>query len=146
MTHRAESVVARVVTNVTGLTTTGSNVYRGKLTPIAETVSNALRVYLGEDKMLGEYSQSLMDWELTVYVESFAKSPTAQIDTQLNLIREQVTIALQADYTQGLAYVLNTIEGDAAEPELSAEGAQAMGSQRLEWKIHYRRSRTNPGA
>lgn len=144
--HRAESVIATVVTKITGLTTTGANVYRGKATPIAESVSNAIRVYMGEDNMLGEYSHLLMDWQLTVYVESFAKSPTAQIDTQLNLIREQVTIALQADYTQGLAYVLNTIEGDAGEPELSAEGAQAMATQRLEWKFHYRRQRTNPGA
>lgn len=144
--HRAESVMAAVVTKVTGLTTTGANVYRGKSTPIAEGVNNALRVYMGEDTMLGEYSHSLMDWELTVYVESFARSPTAQIDTQLNLIREQVTIALQADYTQGLGYVITTTEGDADEPELSAEGAQAMGTQRLTWKIHYRRSRTNPGA
>lgn len=144
--HRAESIVAAVVTKVTGLTTTGNNVYRGKMTPIAANVNNALRVYMGEDKLIGEYSQSLMDWELTVLIESFAKSATAQIDTQLNLIREQVTIALQADYTQGLAYVRNTVEGDAERPELSAEGEQAMGSQRLEWKFHYRRSRTNPGA
>ena len=146
MTHRAESIVSAVVTTVTGLTTTGSNVYRGRMTPIAADVSNALRVYLGEDSLLGEYSQAKMDWELTILIESFAKSPTAQIDTRLNTIREEVTIALQADYTQGLAYVINTLEGNAARPEFSAEGEQAMGSQVMEWKIHYRRSRTDPGA
>ncbi len=146
MTHRAESIVAAVTTTVTGLVTTGANVYRGRLTPIPVGVNNALKVYLGPDEFKTDLSQTLQDWELTIYIDSFTRSPTAQIDTQLNKIREEVTVALNANYTQGLSYVLNTAEGDADAPELSGEAAQASGGQRLAWKFHYRRSRTNPGA
>ena len=146
MTHRAETLLVAVVTTVTGLTTTGSNVYRGKLTPIPPTVNNALKVYLGPDAHLADMSPALQDWELTVYLDSYTRSPTLQIDTQLNKIREEVTVALNADHTQGLSFVVNTTEGDADEPELSGQAAAASGSMRMAWKFHYRRSRTNPGA
>ncbi len=146
MTHRAESVIAAVVTAVTGLTTTGANVYRGKITPIPAAVNDALRVYMGEDTRLDDLLTGVQDWQLTVHIESFTKSPTAQIDTRLNLIREEVTIALRADETLGLAFVVASNEAGAARPELSAEGEQHAGSQELTWEIHYRRSRADPGA
>lgn len=146
MTHRAESITATVVTKVTGLTTTGSNVNRGRTSKRAESVANALDVTMGGDEFIRDLSQTLQDWELTIYIDSFVKSPTAQIDTQLNKIREEVTIALQADITQGLSYLWDTVEGSADKPDQSGEGNQATGSQRLTWKFKYRRSRTNPGA
>lgn len=146
MTHRAESIVDAVVTKVTGLTTTASRVYRGRVYALADANLPALCVYMGEDKVIGQYSQAKFDCELTVNIEAVVKASTAQVDTTLNLIREQVTIALQSDYTQGLSYVLNTTEGDASAPELSGDGEQTSAAQKLEWKFHYRRSRTNPGA
>lgn len=146
MTHRAESIITAVVTNVTGLTTTGARVYRGRVYALAGTNLPALCVYQGEDKVIGQYSQSKYDCELTITIEAVVKASTTQVDTTINLIREQVTIAMQTDYTQGLSYVLNTIEGDASAPELSGDGEQTSAAQKLEWKIHYRRSRTDPGA
>ena len=146
MTHRAEQIIVAVVTAVTGLTTTGSNVNRGRTAKRAESVAAALDVNMGGDEFLRDYSQTLQDWEMTIYIDSFTKSPTTQIDTTLNLIRREVTVALNADYTQGLSFMLNTIEGDAGAPDVSGEGNQASGSQRLTWKFHYRRSRTDPGA
>lgn len=146
MTHRAESIIGAVVTNLTGLTTTGARVYRGRATALADDKLPALCVYLGDDKIIGQYSQAKYDCELTITVEALVKTTATQVDTTLNLIREQVTIALQTDYTQGLAYVLNTMEGDASEPELSGEGEKPAAAMKLDWKFHYRRSRTDPGA
>jgi hypothetical protein len=146
MTHRAESIVVAVVAKVTGLTTTGTNVFRGRVYALADTSLPALCVYLGEDRILGQYSQAKFDSELTVNIEAVVKTSSTQVDTVLNQIREQVTIALQADYTQGLAYLLNTLEGDAAAPELSGDGEQQSAALKLEWKFHYRRARTDPGA
>lgn len=138
--------MAAVVTNVTGLTTTGANVFRGRVYAVPDTSLPALAVYQGEDKVLGQYSQALYDCELTVLIEALVKTSSQQVDTLLNQIREQVTIALQSNYTQGLAYVLNTTEGDAAAPELSGEGDKPTAALRMEWRFLYRRSRTNPGA
>lgn len=146
MTHRAESIIDTVKTRVTGLTTTGSNVFRGRVYPAQASELPGLWLYLGPDEPQADYSQDLIDSLLTVHIEAAVKSPTAQIDTELNKIREEVTIALQADYTQGLAYVIDTLEGEVAEPELSGEGEQPVGVLRMTWQFLYRRSRTDPGA
>lgn len=146
MTHRAESILAAVVTKVTGLTTTGANAFRGRVYAVPEANLPAVCVYLGQDRILGQYSQAVYDCELTVILEALVKTSSAQVDTLLNKIREEVTIALQTDYTQGLSYVLNTVESDTSAPELSGEGDKPSGAMRMEWLLHYRRSRTNPGA
>lgn len=146
MTHRAESVVQAVVAKVTGLTATGARVYRGRVYPVQAGELPCLLVYMGGDEIVARMSNALIDSSLTIYVEALTRSASSQIDTLLNTIREQVTIALAADHTQGLGYVIDSIEGDTPQPELSGEGEQIAGSLRMEWKFIYRRSRTNPGA
>ena len=143
MTHRAEQIVATIVTTLTGLTTTGANVFRGREYNIPDTNLPALKIYMGTDTKLEEYSQGQMDWELSIRIVGVVKS-TGQIDTTLNLIRNEITVALQADHTQGLGFLLDSIEGDAAEPIFSV-GDQQIAEQELEWQFMYRRSRNDPG-
>ena len=146
MTHRAEQIIDAVVTTLTGLTHTGSNVFRGRVHAVPEAKLPALCVYLGPDKIIGQYSQAKFDSELTILVEALVKTADEQVDELLNQIRKEVTIALQADYTQGLSFVLNTLEGDTDAPELSGEGEKPSAALKMEWKFHYRRSRTDPSA
>lgn len=146
MTHRAESIVAAVLTKVTGLTTTAARAFRGRVYPLQASELPAVFVYQGPDEITQHLLQGKLDSLLTVHVEAVAKSPTAQIDTTLNLIREEVTVALQADYTQGLAYVIDTREVGAEAPALTGDGDAPSGTLRMTWQIHYRRSRANPGA
>lgn len=146
MTHRAESIVEAVKIKVTNLTTTSARVYRGRVYPMQAAELPGLLVYLGQDEIIQNLSTGKLDSRLTLHIDAVVKSPTAQIDTTLNLIREEITIALQADHTQGLAYVIDTIEMGAGEPALTGEGDQPVGVMRLTWQIHYRRSRANPGA
>ena len=144
--HRAEQIIAAVVTKATGLTTTGTRVFRGRVYPLQETDLPALTVYLGSDKPNEETSSySFIDSNLTISIDAHVKS-TAQVDTTLNEIRKQVTFALQADITQGLAFVIDTVEGDASEPELTGEGDKPIARMRMDWTIRYRRSRKDASA
>jgi len=145
MTHRAESIVERIKTVVTGLTTTSTRVYRGRVYPLQESEVPGLLVYMGQDRIVNVLSQSLMDSMLSVHIDEVVKA-TGQVDTTLNLIREQVTIALQADHTLTLSYVMGIEESGADEPNLSGEGDQRIATMRTTWQVLYRRSRTNPGA
>ena len=52
--HRAEDVIAKVKTLVTGLTTTGSHVERGRFYPFAEDVAAGLTVRQGQFTPVGE--------------------------------------------------------------------------------------------
>ncbi len=146
MTHRAESILEAVKGKVTSLTTTGTRVYRGRVYPLQSAELPGLLVYLGQDEIIQNLSTGKLDSRLTVHIDAVVKSPTAQVDTTLNLIRSEVTVALQADYRQGLAYVMDTLELGAGEPALTGEGDQPIGVMRMTWQIHYRRSRADPGA
>lgn len=144
--HRAEQIIDAVVTTLTGLTHTVDNVFRGRVHAVPEAKLPALCVYLGPDKQIGQYSQAKIDSELTILVEALVKTADEQVDQLLNQIRKEVTVALQADYTQGLSFVLNTLEGDTDAPDLSGEGEKPSAALKMEWKFHYRRSRTDPSA
>jgi len=143
MTHRAESIMQAVVTNVTGLTTTSTRVSRGRAYPISDVP--ALTVEMGQD-VVALQNLSYIDRDLDIVITGHAKQ-TTQYDTTLNLIREEVHIALMANRQQGLTnYVLDTMPVGDGAPELSGDGDQPISRQRMTWRIRYRHSVTNPGA
>lgn len=144
--HRREQILDAVVTTLTGLTQTGDNVFRGRVHALPDSQIPALCIYQGEDREIGQYAQAKIDRELDITVEALVKTSTTQVDELLNLIAKEVCVALQADYTQGLSFVINTIEGDTGKPELSGEGEKPAAAMTMQWKFHYRRSRTDPSA
>ncbi len=151
MTARAETILATVKTLLTGLTTTGSNVQRGQIYGHQAADLPALAIFMGADQPELEQQTGLIDWELTLRVESTVlidaeyTADDAGLDTQLNLIREEVHAALMADHTLGLAFVIDVTPGAAGEPNLSGDGAEPIGSQVLEFLIQYRSSRVDIG-
>ena len=142
--HRAESIMDAVVAAVTGLTTTGANVNRARAYPLEVSGIPALLVWQGEDstqtEMIGDEVISLLE----VHIDAVVREPSAQIDTTLNLIREEITVALMADYTLGLVYVAGIMEQSADEPELSGDGDSPIAQMRTNWDVQYQRSRTDP--
>jgi len=143
--HLAEHIMVSLLATLKGLTTTGNNVIRGRVYSFDESIKNALTLSMGPDTRLEPEMQSFddLDSELIVYIDSHVKTVTEQIDTQLNLIRAEITIALALDYTQG-GLVIDTTEIGADEPELTGEGAAISGTQRNTFLIHYRRKINDP--
>lgn len=142
--HLAERIMDAVVAAVTGLVTTGANVHRARAYPVQVADVPALLVWQGEDsaqtELLGDAVTSL----LNVHIDAVAREPADQIDTTLNLIREEVTVALMADYTLGLAYVEGIMERDAEEPAIVGEGDAPAAQMRMNWDVTYQHSRTDP--
>jgi len=144
---RAENIITAIVTAVTSLDTTSANVFRGRVYELPETSLPCLCVYLGFDNPRsdgGSSSWVYIDSDLTINIEAVVKDSSAQVDTTLNQIRYEIGQALQADITQGLAYVMNTTEGPAGVT-LDGGGDETVGRMRMEWTVLYRRLRyTNP--
>lgn len=134
---RAEDIMDAVVTAVTGLTTTGSNVRRARVYDWDTTPS--LSVYMGQDTVINELISGLLDWELIVVVESHVSGTS--VDQTINTIRKEVHSALMSDHTLGLNFVHDINPELAGEPELDA-GDKPIARQRLEYKVTYRTSRT----
>ena len=143
MTHRAELIMAAVLTNVTGLTTTGARVSRGRAYPVETTP--ALTVESGNDQIVVQ-NLSFIDREMDVLITAHVKT-TGQYDTTLNLIREQVHIALMANRSQGLiSVIIDTMPVGDEAPELTGDADKPTARQRMNWRIKYRHAVTNPGA
>jgi len=144
--HKAEHIMQAVVAAVTGLATTGSNVSRGRVQPQEVETYNALSVYMGPDTPLVDELQNwtITDSILIVIIDIMVKTNNVQIDTQLNQIRQELTVALFTDYTQGLDFILELEEGQTQQPELEGEGSLTSASMRTLWEFKYRRARNNP--
>lgn len=146
--HRAEQIVQAVIGKVTGLTTTSTRVYRSRTADLQDSNLPALVVHLGPDVPASDGASSsfrYIDGDLTIGIDAVVKETTDTLAEQkLNLIRKEVTIALMADYAQGLPFVLNTTEGSAV-PELE-RGDKVRGTMRMDFRVRYRRSRTDPSA
>lgn len=141
--HRAEDIVTTIVTQLTGLATTGSRVFRDREYELSEAELPALLVYMVSDNPRQPSilaAPGLLDCELRLIVEAVVKSSAAQVDTTLNQIRYEVSQALHDDVTQGLTYVMHTVEGMAV-PELQPDVDQMVGRLRMDWMVLYRRSR-----
>ena len=144
--HRAEQIIAAVKTLVTGLTTTGANVDRGRGEEVAAELTPALRVYMGADTIVEPWAQQLLDSDLEVVIEAKVHDAAANVETTLNQIRKEVNIALAADYTLALAFVHAIVEIGAGRPQISGDLAKPAASMELRYLVKYRRSRTDPSA
>lgn len=137
--------MARVQTLVTGLTTTGSRVDRGRDTDVVPEKTPALRVAMGPDTAVDPWAQALLDWDLQVAVTGYVHSAATNVETLMNQIRKEVHIALCADHTLGLAFVLAIVPLGAV-PGRAGEMAKPAGTITLNFGVRYRTSRTDPSA
>lgn len=138
MAGETELIMSTVESMVTGLTTTGDEVHRGRTNPLAEGATNALSLYQGpDDKVADEWPTSRR--ALTLYIDAHTQSPTEQVDTRLNQIRDEVDAAMTAVRSLGLSFVIDVEPGGPEEPELSGDGEQVTAVLRMPWLIKYRR-------
>lgn len=146
--HLREQILDAVVTNVTGLATTGANVHRFRFYPQGDANLPSLNVLQGTDDPVDDLAPEsvyhYVDRRLTVFVEARAQATTGQVDETLNQIAKEVTVALKSSITQGISSVRNTVEGPTEEPEASEEGSKKTAMLVMTWYLDYRTSRTDP--
>jgi len=141
MTHKAETILSTIKTNLTGLTTTRSRVKRDQIRNIKETP--ALSIEMGESEIVAELSNSLLDCWQTVNIE-ITVAQNSELSTTINKIKEEIIIKLNQDITQGLEFVTDTEELDPEEIEFSGEGETPQAYQVFPWRFRYYRNRSNP--
>lgn len=137
MTDRAESVLAAFTTAVTGLTTTGARVVRGRVYPV--DIVPALTVNMGAEQTVNDGNTTYQDEYLDIEVQVYVKDNTS-VDGALNQIRAEVYKAVLADYKLGLAYVLDTQWMGRDAPSRSGEMENKSARQTLNFRVNYRHS------
>lgn len=136
MAHLRKQIRDQVITTLTGLATTGTNVFRSRVYNNEASKLPCLCVYtLSENIEDATLSPVKYERALELAVEGYAKA-TSNIDDTLDQIALEVEEALAADLT------LNSLALDCAlqstEINLISDGDQPIGAIRLSFEIHYR--------
>ncbi len=143
MSHVRQQIREYFGTNLTGLTTTGSNVYQSRVYPLDNTRLPALLIYTkseaSEPIVIG--TDRVMSRELSVVVEGYVKS-TTNFDDTIDTISKEVEEAIAADRTLGGLAKDTYIE--STEISFNAEGEKPLGYVSLTFISNYYVQETNP--
>ena len=142
MAHLRQSIRERVATDVTGLTTTGSNVFQTRLYPVEAGSLPCLLVYTTseESEVTEMASPRPMTRTLNVVVQGIVSA--TQPDDTLDLISKEVEVALAGDVT------INSLASNSylssTEIEINADGSKPVGIVMLNYVVEYRNLDNNP--
>ena len=136
MAHVRKQIRDNIVTTLTGLATTGSNVYRTRVYPLADNKLPGLAIYTDTEEIetVSITPPRTQMRALTVKVEAFVKS-VSNFDDSLDTISEEIEQALAADVTRGGLAKDTTVT--TFEAEFSGEGDQPVAVGRLTIRVDY---------
>ena len=130
-------------TTLTGLTTTGSNVYESRVYTLQEDTLPSLVIYTkseaSEPVVMG--ADRVMSRELSVVVEAYCKA-TSDFDDTIDTISKEVEEAIMADRTLGGLAKDTYVE--STEIEYTGDGEQPVGYVTLTFLTNYYVQETNP--
>jgi len=134
--HIRQQIREKFGTTLTGLTTTGSNVFESRVYPLENTNLPALIIYTksetSEPIVIG--TDRLMSRELSIIVECYVKA-TSNFDDTIDTISKEVEVAIAADRTlDGLA---KDTYLESTEIEFNAEGEKPLGYVSLTFLTNY---------
>lgn len=141
--HVRQQIREKFGTTLTGLTTTGSNIYQSRVYPLENINLPALVIYTksetSEPIVIG--TDRVMSRELSVIVEGYVKA-TSNFDDTIDTISKEVEEAIAADRTlDGLA---KDCYLESTEIEFNGEGEKPLGYVSLTFLTNYYVQETNP--
>ena len=141
--HIRQQIREQVGSTLTGLTTTGSNVFQTRVYPLENTNLPALVIYTKSEtsEPLVISANRIMSRELQLIIEIYVKQ-TSNFDDEVDKICKEVEIALSADTTiNGLAkdsFIQST------EIEYNTEGEKPLSYGILTFLTNYYVDETRP--
>ena len=137
MTHVRQQIRDDIVTTLTGLATTGSNVFRSRIFPLEETNLPALCIYTKSET--SEYDTiglpRSVNRVLDVAVEAYVKG-VSNYDNTLDTIAVQMEEAIAADITLG--GLAKDAQITAFEADFAGDGEQPVAVGRFTVTVEYR--------
>jgi len=142
MAHLRQSIRERIGTLVTGLSTTGSNVFQSRVYPVEDGSLPCLLVYTtSEESEVTEIaSPRPMTRFLNVIVQGVVGATTP--DDTLDDISKEVEVALAGDVS--INNLANNSFLSSTTIEFNAEGAKPIGTVMLNYIVEYRNLDNNP--
>ena len=136
MAHVRKQIRDAVATAVTGLTTTGSNVFASRVRPISDSQLPCLLVYTTNEVInLEGGTLDAPERLLSVRISGVIEA-TESLDDTMDIIAAEVEVALGADITMGgLAVGADLLD---TTMDLDGEAEKQVGTINLNYIISYR--------
>ena len=136
MSHVRKQIRDNIVTTVTGLATTGSNVYQSRVYPISAGSLPALTVYTKSESseyLTLAYPRSV-ERTMTIAVQAYCQGATGY-DNTLDQIAVEIEEAIAADVTRGnIAKDTRVVEFDS---DYSGDPDQPVASATITIEVDY---------
>lgn len=137
MSHVRQQIRDDIVTTLTGLTTTGSNIFRSRIFPLEETNLPALCIYTKSET--SEYDTiglpRSVNRVLDVAVEAYVKG-VSNYDNTLDTIAVEMEEAIAADITLG--GLAKDAQITAFQADFAGDGEQPVAVGRFTVTVEYR--------
>ena len=134
--HIRQQIRERVGTTLTGLTTTGSNVYQSRVYPLENAKLPALIIYTKSETSdpLEMGSQRSVQRNLSLVIEAFAKG-TSNTDDTADTISKEIEVAMANDTTHNNLAQDSFLE--STEIDYNGEGDQPVATLMMTYNIIY---------
>lgn len=142
MAHIRQQIRDRVIADVTGLATTGSNVHDTRLYNFTQGNLPALAVYTqNETSEISTISPTVtLDRELEVIIECYAEA-NQNIENTLDTIASEVENSLGSDLTLNNLCITQFLS--STDIDFTSEGEKPLGICKLTYNVRYMNSVTN---
>tara|TARA_Y100000592_G_scaffold33388_1_gene52985 strand:- start:9170 stop:9616 length:447 start_codon:yes stop_codon:yes gene_type:complete len=143
--HLRRQIRERAATTLTGLTTTGSNVFQSRVYPMENAGLAGLCIYTTEEtvEMQSMGGTRNVSRDLTLIVEGYA-TDSANVDDTLDQIGKEIEVAMSGDIT------LNDLAQDSylssVEITLSGDGSTGIGKITHSYTVVYQNAENAPDA
>lgn len=150
MTHRAQQIVGAISAALDASASLNAQVFTNRSFSLERDAGEipCVTVNYGADQPLdplGASNLSFLDSLIEVPIVAFAGADDELTATlALMAMRAAIHVALMADVTQGLSFVINTRYGGAVEPQLDSTTQQVIASLKSSWFVHYRMNVLDP--
>ncbi len=147
--HRALRVVDEIRTLLLAQETlAGNNVHIGRWLTIDEAEGSVMDIEIGSDDAVSEFGTDAVnhiDSVIRIYVDlyDYTHQDGRDLLGRLFQMRSEVHIALLADVTLGLSFVLSCRYMGTEDVE-TEDGGRKLGALRSVWDIAYRMDFTDP--
>lgn len=150
MPHRAAEIIDQIADILNAQADLAAVVYTHRQLTLSESDQEvpAVIVQMGDDEPFTDtgvsvipFIDSLLDVTCTLKATGVDEP---EIMGALLELRRQVHIALMADRSLGLGFVIDTRYQGATQPEIERESERMVGSYATRWTVHYRMNILDP--
>lgn len=154
MSHRVEQIVDQAASILTAHALfSGVSVLQHRVLSLSDQDQElpAVSITLGDDATLEEdgasnfaFIDSLQTLNFRVVAQSDAGDEEEHLIAALQDLRRAVHVALMADQTLALAFVIGTSYGGADAPVIESKAERLAGQIDCRWLVHYRMNVADP--